>query len=157
MNDARDVPGAGDGVLTALTAANFVAPCNVIGHLLERLRLAPEGLVVGFGSVAAARGRTRNAAYGAAKRALQSYFESLRHALAGSHVVVQFYVLGYLDTNLAFGQRTALPKASPRVLADVVYRKRGTDFGVAYFPFFWRPICMALRALPWFIFRRLSF
>ncbi len=157
MNHARDVPGQGGGVLMSLTAANFVAPCSIVEHLLAPLRSAPEGLVVGFGSIAAARGRTRNAAYSAAKRGLQSYFESLRHALAGSSVVVQFYVLGYLDTNLAFGQRTPLPKGSPAALADLVYRRRRADFGVAYYPRFWRPVCTALRAVPWFIFRRLSF
>ena len=48
-------------------------------------------------------GRSRNVAYSAAKRALASFFESLRHAFADSGVVVQFYVLGYMDTELAAG------------------------------------------------------
>jgi NAD(P)-dependent dehydrogenase (short-subunit alcohol dehydrogenase family) len=52
---------------------------------------------VAWGSVAAVRGRRRNVAYSAAKRALQSFFESLRHACVGSSVTVQFYVHARLD------------------------------------------------------------
>jgi short-subunit dehydrogenase len=114
-------------------------------------------LIVGFGSIAAVRGRTRNAAYSAAKRALASYFESVRHALRDTPVHVQFYVLGYLDTNLAFAQDTKLPRASPAKCAEHVFRRRHADAGVTYYPHYWRPICAVLRLLPWSVFRKLSF
>ena len=55
-----------------------------------------------------------NVAYSAAKRALASFFESLRHACADTGVAVQFYVLGYMDTEL--GRRTSgarSPRATP--------------------------------------------
>lgn len=157
MNRAGDVPGQPPEAFSAVTNANHTNLCRIIDHCLPRLEPARGGLIVGFGSIAAARGRTRNAAYAAAKRALQCYFESLRHAMAGTQVVVQFYVVGYLDTNLAFGQQTALPRASPQRLADVVYRRRRSDFGVVYYPRFWYAVCLVLRALPWFLFRKLSF
>jgi NAD(P)-dependent dehydrogenase (short-subunit alcohol dehydrogenase family) len=152
-----DQPGQPGESFDAISAINFASPCRIVDHLLARLRQAPDAVVVGFGSIAATRGRTRNAAYAAAKRALQSYFESLRHALAGSGVRVQFYVLGYLDTNLAFAQKTALPRAAPEACAARVYRRRGDDFGTAYHPSYWRPLCAVLRLMPWFVFRRLSF
>ncbi len=157
MNREGDEPGQAPASFSALTCANYTNLCHLVDHLLPRLRLEPNSLIVGFGSVAATRGRTRNAAYSAAKRALQSYFESLRHCLAGSGVKVQFYVLGYLDTNLAFGQRTLLPRASPHRLAEFVYRRRELDFALTYYPRFWYPVCTLLRMLPWTIFRRLSF
>lgn len=157
MNRADDMPGQASDAFGALTNANHTNICRIVDHYLPRLQRAPNGLIVGFGSIAATRGRKRNVAYSAAKRALQSYFESLRHSLAGSGVLVQFYVLGYLDTNLAFGQATPLPKASPRKLAELIYRRRRNDFGVLYYPRYWRPACAMLRALPWPLFRRLSF
>lgn len=157
MNRPDDAAGQDAGAMIALTHANYTNLCRIVDHYLPRLQRAPGGLIVGFGSVAATRGRKRNVAYSAAKRALSSYFESLRHALAGSGIAVQFYVLGYLDTNLAFGQRTPLPKASPQRLAELVYHRRQSDFGVLYYPRFWRPVCTVLRWLPWPIFRRLSF
>ena len=157
MNRTEDQPGQPANALDSLTSANYTTLCKFIDHYLPRLRSASSGLIVGFGSIAATRGRTRNTAYSAAKRALTCYFESLRHSIGESKVTVQFYVLGYLDTNLAFAQPTLLPRASPRRLAERVYQRRLRDFGMSYYPTFWYPICAILRALPWFVYRRLSF
>jgi short-subunit dehydrogenase len=157
MNRSDDQPGLPPEALDVITRANYTTLCKFIDHYLPRLRSASSGLIVGFGSVAATRGRTRNAAYSAAKRALSCYFESLRHSMCESKVAVQFYVLGYLDTNLAFAQRMLLPRATPRQLAEKVYRRRLSDFGVSYYPMFWYPICVIVRAIPWFVYRRLSF
>lgn len=157
MNSPEDQPGQPPEALDTLTNANYTMLCKFISHFLPSLREAAFGLIVGFGSVAATRGRTQNAAYSAAKRALACYFESLRHSLHASNITVQFYVLGYLDTNLAFAQHLLLPRALPGRLAETVYRRRLSDFGVSYFPFFWHPICVIVRGLPWFAYRRLSF
>ena len=152
-----DQAGEASPIFDELVRTNFTNICRIIAHYVPCLTAAPTGLIVGFGSVAAVRGRTRNAAYGAAKRALHSYFESLQHALAASNIRVQFYVLGYLDTNLAFAQRTLLPPASPSRLADCVYRRRSDALRVAYYPRLWQPLCAIVRAVPWALFRRLSF
>ena len=157
MNRDDDRPGAPLDQFEALLAANFYSPCRIVDHYLDRLRGAPNALIAGFGSIAAVRGRTRNAAYSAAKRALASYFESVRHALRDTPVHVQFHVLGYLDTNLAFAQDTKLPRASPVKCAERVFRLRHADVGVTYYPHYWRPLCAVLRLLPWFVFRKLSF
>ena len=151
-----DEPGESDDMLEAMTRVNYTSICRVINHYLPRLRDRGEGWIVGFGSVAAIRGRRRNAAYSAAKRALQSYFESLRHAMSGTGVTVQFYVLGYLDTSLAFGKRTLLPVAQPADRADLVFRQRGRDFGCRFYPRFWYAADAVVRALPWAIWRKLS-
>ena len=151
-----DEPGQRDDEFEAITRVNYTSICRLVNHYLPRLRAAGSGWIVGFGSVAAIRGRRRNAAYSAAKRALRSYFESLRHALGGSGITVQFYVLGYLDTNLAFGRRTLLPSGSAARLAEAVVRQRGRDFGCRFYPRFWRAADLLIRALPWAIWRKLS-
>ena len=152
-----DEPGQPGEEFEAITRVNYTSICRLVNRYLPRLRDAGSGWIVGFGSVAAIRGRRRNAAYSAAKRALQSYFESLRHALAGSGVTVQFYALGYLDTNLAFGRRTTfLPAGSPARLADLVLLQRGRDFGCRFYPRYWYAADLAIRALPWAIWRRIS-
>jgi decaprenylphospho-beta-D-erythro-pentofuranosid-2-ulose 2-reductase len=134
---------------------NFSSIVTIIKLVLPYLREG-HGVIVGFGSVAAARGRAYNMSYSAAKRALQSYFESLRHALSERDIRVQFYIVGFLDTNLAYGVRTPLPKARASRLADKVVRQLGKDAGVQYFPAWWRPICAALRFAPWTLVRRMS-
>jgi short-subunit dehydrogenase len=135
---------------------NFLSIVAVIKLVLPYLMGEGRGVIVGFGSVAAARGRSYNMSYSAAKRALESYFESLRHALSERGIRVQFYVAGFLDTNLAYGIRTPLPKADPHRLADEVVRQLGRDIGVRYFPTWWRPICAALKVAPWGLIRLLS-
>lgn len=140
-----------------LTRVNFLSVVGAVTRFLPALHSRRRVVIVGFGSVAAARGRRTNVVYAAAKRALQSFFESLRHACVGSNIIVQFYVLGYLDTNLAFGRRILLPKGDPDTLSARVLRDLGRNIGVAYYPAFWRPLCAALRHAPWFLVKRCAF
>jgi len=155
--DEHDEPGRSAEVLRSLANANFVGVARVVDRLLPRLLATGHGRIAAFSSIAAARGRTRNAGYAAAKRALESYLESVRHASATSDVRVQTYVVGYLDTGMAFTNRTPLPKASPERLADIVARQGDADFGRRYYPSYWRPLCFVLRWLPWRVYRTLRF
>jgi len=157
-NRDDDRPGQSTESFDTITRVNYVSLCHIINRYLAQIIAAgTTGLLVGFGSVAAVRGRSQNAAYAAAKRGLHCYFESLRHALAPAGVIVQFYTLGYLDTNLAFGHATPLPKGAPARLAEAVYRRRNQDFGQGFYPAFWRPVTLLVRAIPWLLFRRMSF
>jgi short-subunit dehydrogenase len=140
-----------------LVLANFLGIATVVGALLPRLRERQRASIVGFGSVAAIRGRGANVVYAAAKRALHSYFEALRHASAGSGVRVAFYVLGYLDTSLAFGRRRLVPRADPARLAARVVRELGRREGVVYYPAAWRVVAAALPLVPFALYKRLKF
>jgi short-subunit dehydrogenase len=155
INDAQDVVGMSDATLEYLTRVNFLSPCQLLNHYLPRLE-QNAGVVAGFGSVATARGRSRNAAYAAAKSALESFFESLMHYAANRQLSCQYYVLGYLDTNLAFAQTLLFPLASPDRVADVVYKKRFTT-GRRFLPRPWYLLYRVVQLLPWPIFKRLSF
>lgn len=146
------VPAAED-----LVAVNFLSIVRTIRVFLPRLLDHGKGSIVGFGSVAAVRGRTHNALYAASKAALQRFFESLRHAVERRGILVQFYVLGYLDTNLAFGRKLLFPKADPRTVASVVVRNLGQRGGTWYLPRFWKVVAMLVRLLPWPLFKRLQF
>jgi short-subunit dehydrogenase len=140
-----------------LVRTNFLAIATIVGALYPRLREREHAAIVGFGSVAAIRGRRANVVYGASKRALHSYFEGLRHASAGSGVSVAFYVLGYLDTSLAFGRRTLLPRADPARLAAHVVGDLGGREGVVYYPAAWRVVAAALPLVPFALYKRLKF
>jgi short-subunit dehydrogenase len=141
-------------VAERLLRTNFLSIASLVSELLPLLRAGSS--IVGFGSVAAVRGRARNVVYAASKRALQTYFEGLRHACSGTGVRVAFYVLGYLDTSLAFGRPTPLPRADPRRLASRVVRELGTREGVVYHPRAWRLLSAALPLVPFTLFRRLK-
>jgi short-subunit dehydrogenase len=140
-----------------LVATNFLAPAALASRLLPELRKRPRAAIVGFGSVAAVRGRSANVTYAAAKSALQTWFEGLRHASAETSVRVSFYVLGYLDTALAFGRRTVVPRANPARLAARVARDLGRREGVVYYPAAFRLVAAVLPLVPFALVKRLRF
>lgn len=140
-----------------LLEANLSGTMALTGRILPRMLKRNSGYIVGFGSVAADRGRGSNIVYAAAKRGLSSFFESIRHKAAGSGVKIHFYQMGYLETSLTFGKKLPFPAASPKQAAREVVRHLETDRGLTYFPFFWRWICLALRMTPWSVFKKLRF
>ena len=144
-------------LIRALSRVNYEAVVSAATRFLPELTERPRATLVAFGSVAALRGRSRNMAYGAAKRALLSFFESLRHACAHSRVRVQFYVLGYMETEQARGLQSWIPKGDPMALARRVCRDVHRDLGMVYYPAFWRLLAGGVRAVPWSIYKRLRF
>lgn len=146
-----------DDVALRIVRINFLTQVSLTAALWPALLQREHASVVGFGSVAAVRGRRRNIVYAAAKRALSSYFESLRHLAVGTKVRIQFYQLGYLDTQQAFGRNLLLPKGSPERLARLVLDRLDRKGGPIFYPWFWGPISRALRLVPWFIYARLEF
>lgn len=140
-----------------LVAVNFLSVAEVVRRFLPEMVARRVGHLVGFGSVAAVRGRSRNVLYAASKRALASYFESLRHLAEPQGVRVSFWELGYMESNLSFGMRLRLPVAAPDRVARVVCRGLATAGGVHCFPRWWRPVSILVRLAPWQLFRRLRF
>ncbi|MFT5540527.1 MAG: short-subunit dehydrogenase [Alphaproteobacteria bacterium] len=151
----RDGLGTEPATIRELAGANFLGAAEAVTKLWPAL-MEGGGTVVGFGSITAARGRSRNFVYGAMKRALLSYFESLRLAARDTPVKVQFWVLGFLDTGVMAAEKTPLPKGDPKRLADRVVDGLGRDRGLTYFPGWWRWITLALRLMPWSIYARLA-
>jgi short-subunit dehydrogenase len=153
-----DVPGVKISAMRRIMRINLLSVMETVTLFWPRLEQQEKAVIVGFGSIAASRGRKNNATYSAAKRGLVSYFESLRRAAVGTGIRVQFYIPGYLDTGLAFGVKTfLLPPSRPELLARKVVRCLSKDVGTSYFPIFWRPICKALQLVPWSVFKKLNF
>ncbi len=145
------------GAADEIVRINLTSVISIVGRLLPRMIEQRGGVIVGFGSIAAVRGRRRNVVYSAAKRALESYFESLRHLCEPHGITVVLYVVGFMDTNQAFGQRLRLPRAQPTRLARRVCRELGRRGGKRRLPRWWGPVSFVLRVVPWPIFRRLRF
>jgi short-subunit dehydrogenase len=114
-----------------------------------------KGLIVGFGSVSAIIGREKNAVYASSKRALESFFESLIIKTIATNLKIQFYVVGYLNTNLSYGKKLFLPKGSPNKLAKIVYKNLNQNYYKKYFPFWWIYIAFILKILPFFIIKNI--
>ncbi len=151
-----DDVGATPEVLVALTATNYLGPARLAAAFARRMLPRRRGEIVLFSSIAAGAPRTRNAAYSAAKAALEVYARGLRHSLEPQGISVRVYALGYVDTPLSFGRKLLLPIASPEATARHVVSHRDRS-GKYYYPRFWWWVLIVLEHMPWALYRRLSF
>lgn len=133
-----------------LINANYLSIAYTIPKLLKYFK-EKNSSIVGFGSVSGLLGRNLNSNYAASKRALESYFESLAFEKKFEEINIQFYVLGYLDTNLAFGKNLLLPKGSTKKLAEIVFKNLNKKFKKRHFPFFWGILAIILKIIPFSI------
>ena len=140
-----------------IVESNLLSVVALVSALWPRLATQRYANITGFGSVASVRGRSTNVVYAAAKRALTSYFESLRHKASDTGICVQYYQLGYVETQQTFGRSLRLPTIRPEDVAKRVFDNLGRDLGVVFLPKWWWMITTLVRALPWIIFKRLNF
>lgn len=155
-NAAWDV-GPNPDAVALMMNVNYTGPARIAAAFGSLMATRGSGSVVLFSSIAAGAPRTRNAAYSAAKAALETYGKALRHHLEPKGVRVLVIALGYVDTALSFGMSLKFPVAQPAEVADYVLRRAKLAAGKRYFPGFWWVITMILRHLPWLMYRRLSF
>jgi short-subunit dehydrogenase len=143
--------------IQTLINTNFLAVVTATRLALPFMLHAGRGTIVGFSSVAAARGRSSNVVYSAAKRALESFFESLRHQLVGRNIRTIVYRLGYIATRQSYGKKLPFPVVSPESTALRVANNLSNSEGRKTWPLFWRPIVGIVQLTPWSIFKRLKF
>ena len=138
-----------------LIQSNLGSVIYFISKFLPTFIKKNNGLIVGFGSVSAIIGREKNAVYASSKRALESFFESLVIKTLATNLKIQFYVVGYLNTNLSYGKKLILPKGSPKKLAEIVYKNLNQNYYKKYFPFWWIYIAFILKILPFLIIKNI--
>jgi len=153
IRDDLDTPAA---EVSNLVAVNLTAAMEATMGLWRDLKTAPRPVIVGFGSITAIRGRGRNLVYGAAKRALGGYFESLEILGAAAGIAVQFYVLGFMGTAKTGGAATPLPKGETARLATAVYAGLGQGSFRRWYPWWWEPLAALIGLLPTALYRRIA-
>lgn len=138
-------------------SVNALATIALLTLLANTFAAQKSGSIVVISSVAGDRGRASNYVYGAAKAAVTTFCEGLRARLFKSGVTVLTVKPGFVDTPMTAGLALPAPLvASPeRVAADIVRAvARGKDS--IYTPWFWAQIMLVIRALPGFVFKRIS-
>lgn len=155
LGDDADCGPLPDGALRRLIEVNYAGPLSLINAFLPDLTRAAPAHLVGVGSVAAIRGRSRNMVYGSAKRGLEFYFEALRHYLADTGCRVQFYRAGFMDTTMLGNEPPGPLVVKPEAVARAMVARLDGPEGAAYLPRRWMLVALILRLLPWALFRRL--
>jgi short-subunit dehydrogenase len=157
ISQKNDAPRLSDAEVISILDVNLVAPMRIINAFIPHLLSRPSASITGAGSIASIRARRNNIHYATAKTGMEFYFSGLRHAFSGSNCRIQFYRLGYLETQMTFGQKLMLPAAKPeRVAADMVANLAIDTVG-SYLPRWWALPAVLLRCLPWAIYRHLDF
>ena len=140
----------------AILNVNFISVASLVTHLANRFEKQGSGRIVAIGSVAGDRGRKTNYVYGAAKGALETFLEGVRHRLASRGVAVLLVKPGFVDTPMI----AHLPKsplfASPDPVARSIVSAMDKGKSTIYTPIFWRPVMLMIRLLPEWLFNRLS-
>src|SRR5262245_33655245 len=132
------------GVIALLTI--LAAHCDVQGH----------GRIAVITSVAGDRGRGSNYVYGAAKGALNCFLEGLRARLYRAAVSVTTLKVGPVETPMTEGLPKNLLFAKPASVAKAIYRAMLDERDVAYIPWFWKWIMLAIRCIPESLFKRIQ-
>jgi len=140
-----------------LLTTDFTAPALLSQAAALRLAAAQgSGTLAVLGSVAGDRGRQSNYAYGAAKGGLAVFLAGLRNRMFSRGVHVLTLKPGFVDTAMtADVPKNALFAAPDRVARDILraVERRKDEI---YTPGFWRVVMAVLRAIPEWIFKRLS-
>ena len=66
---------------------------------------------------------------------------------------IQFYIIGYLNTNLSYGKKLLLPKGSTKKLAKIVYKNLNKNYKKIYYPSWWTVIAIIIKILPFSLIR----
>ena len=143
-----------DAALAAF-ATNATSVLALGGALLRRLR-APATLAV-IASVAGVRGRAANPVYGAAKAAVVAWASGERQARHATGVNVLTVMPGPLASPMTAHLRPGPLWSTPARVAAGLVRAIDRRRAVAWLPWFWRPLMLAIALLPEAVFRRMQF
>jgi decaprenylphospho-beta-D-erythro-pentofuranosid-2-ulose 2-reductase len=149
--------GLSEQITRTIVNINFLNVARVISAFAHLFRDQGWGHIVAFSSIAAHTPRRNNVAYSAAKAALEAYCRSLQHTFSGSKIKMQIYALGYVDSGMSFGRKLLFPVEQPVNVAKYVIKNMDGTIRFTFYPRFWRWIIFALKSLPWFIYKKLSF
>jgi decaprenylphospho-beta-D-erythro-pentofuranosid-2-ulose 2-reductase len=127
---------------------NFTGAVSVLNLCAEFFETRRGGFIVAVSSVAGDVGRRSNYLYGAAKGGLNVYLQGLRARLYRSGVRVLTVKPGFVDTPMTFGRPRLFLVASPAEVGEKIVRALARGAEVAYVPWFWRFVMLALKLTP---------
>lgn len=136
---------------------NFSGPAaalSVVGGLLAE-QSEPSTIVV-LSSVAAARARKSNFAYGASKAGLDVFTQGLGDALKSSQVRVIVVRPGFVRSKMTTGLQPAPMASTPEAVAEAVARSWQRSSEIVWVPTKLGPLMFALRNAPRSVWRRVA-
>lgn len=132
---------------------NILSVVVLINHYLNLKQ--QEHNIVYLSSVAACRGRAKNSLYGGTKAAIEIYLQGAQQAASQTqHICIAR--LGFIDTKQTYGLAGVFYAASPEACARACWKAIKKRKRVIYFPKFWFLIMTIIRALPFFVYKKMK-
>jgi short-subunit dehydrogenase len=139
----------------AIVHTDFVAQVSLLTVLAETMRAAGGGTIVVFSSVAGIRVRRANYVYGSAKAGLDGFCSGLADALHGSGVRLLLVRPGFVIGRMTEGMTPAPFSSTPAQVATATARALAKGRRTVWVPGILRPVFVAMRLLPQFVWRRM--
>jgi len=136
---------------------NLVGAVSILKPFVDYFEKLKQGFIICITSVAGDRGRNKNCTYNASKSGLTTYLEGLNQRLFKSNVRVITIKPGVVDTPMTFGRTKTFLIADPEKVGRQIIKCLSKKRDVVYLPWFWRYIMIAIKFIPNFLFKRLSF
>ena len=136
--------------------SNFTGIATLLAPIADHMERQGSGRIVVLSSVAGDRGRQSNYVYGSAKSGMSIYLEGLENRVHRAGVCVRTIKLGFVDTKMVFGRSGMFLVATPEDAAGAIVAKMRSGSGVAYIPWFWRYIMLAIVHIPSILFKRMA-
>lgn len=86
-----------------MAATNYTAAVSILNIIANDVRNIHLERIIGLSSLSGTRGRKSNFIYGSTKAAFEHYLEGLRQYLSERKVIVNIFVLGYIDSKINQG------------------------------------------------------
>ena len=138
-------------------SSNGLSVISLLTLLANRMVRQASGTIAVISSVAGDRGRPSNYLYGTAKAAVTVFCEGLRARLFKSGVHVLTIKPGFVDTPMTKGlPLPGLLVVSPEKIASCINKGIARTSNTIYTPGFWFFIMMIIKAIPEFVFKKMS-
>lgn len=152
----EDQGNTSEAVLEKITKTNFTGVSLIVAGFAERLKEVKANITL-ISSIATIRPRGNNLAYAASKIGMEYYARGLQHYYADHNCHIQIYRVGYMDTAMTSGKKLLFKKTDPLRVARFIIGRKSTASRLKYYPRYWGMVAIVLRALPWFIYKKLKF
>jgi short-subunit dehydrogenase len=139
----------------AIVHTDFVAQVSLLTVLANSMRAAGSGAIVVFSSVAGVRVRRANYVYGSAKAGLDGFCSGLADTLHGSGVRLLLVRPGFVIGRMTEGMTPAPFSSTPAQVAAATARALAKGRRTVWVPGILRPVFLAMRLLPQFVWRRM--
>ena len=144
-------------VIDRLANSNFVSIMHFLSNIIQLHNKKDKLNICLLSSIAICRPRKNNLVYATSKMALDFYCRGLQHLLVGTSIKIIIFRLGYIDTVMSYGKKLLLTPISSNLAAEKIISKLNKRKRIHYFPGYWRYLVIAVKLVPWTIYKKLSF